>query len=272
MDNKVCVKINCYKGFSYLETLDGVKDVGFKYLELSTSKGNSLNLRQDSTIEELEKLKNDLNSRGLSALAIGGNSYLLDDDTSKILANIKLAKFFGCKYIDTTMFNAHDEKTALANEDDVINHIKFYVPYLEQNDLDLVIELHGNYASGKILRPILDKVGSNHVHINFDTGNALYWGKLSVEEMVQDFKDSVDYVSFMHLKDKLGETTEWNFPAIGSGYIPFKDIFEYLDNKNNSSTLTVEIEFTPEGVKDVGEVNQALIDSYNFLISLGLNI
>lgn len=272
MNNKVCVKINCYKGFSYDETLDGVKNAGFKYVELSTSKGNSLNLRQDSSIEELEKLKNDLTTRGLRAIAIGGNSYLLDDDTSKILANIKLAKYFGCKYIDTTMFNAHAENGVSFKEEDVINHINFYVPYLEENDLDLVIELHGNYASGKILRPILDKVNSKHVHINFDTGNALYWGKLSVEEMVNDFKESVDYVSFMHLKDKLGEIDEWNFPALGSGYIPFKEIYEYLKNKNNSATLTVEIEFTPEGVKDVKEVDKALSDSYNFLSSLGLNI
>lgn len=53
---RVCVKINCYRGFSYLDTLDGICNAGFKYTELSTSKGNSLNLYQDSSIEELKTL------------------------------------------------------------------------------------------------------------------------------------------------------------------------------------------------------------------------
>ena len=88
MENKVCVKINCYKGFSYDETLKGISNAGFKYVELSTSKGNSLNLNQEISDEELNKFISDLKDYNLVPLAIGGNSYLMDDDTSKILANV----------------------------------------------------------------------------------------------------------------------------------------------------------------------------------------
>lgn len=268
--NKICVKINCYKGFSYLETLDGISIAGFKYIELSTSKGNSLNLSQDSSIEELEKLKKDLNERNIQPIAIGGNSYLMDDDTSKILKNIKLAKFFGCKYIDTTMFNARNDAGLKSNQEDIISHINFYIPFLKENNLDLVIELHGDYATGKILSNILNKVNSNNVHINYDTGNALYCGKLSVEEMLNDFNENINYVSFMHLKDKLGKIDEWNFPAIGKGYIPFEKIKEIIEKNNKDITLSVEIEFTDKGVNDVNEVHKALIDSYSYLKSINL--
>lgn len=268
--NKVCVKINCYKGFSYLDTLDGIYNAGFKYVELSTSKGNSLNLLQDSSIEELAKLKQDLNNRNLIPIAIGGNSYLMDDDTTKILKNIELANYFDCKYIDTTMFNARNDAGLNAEEDNIINHINFYIPYLEKNNLDLVIELHGNYATGKVLSNILRKINNNHIHINYDTGNALFWGNLSVEGMLDDFKENIDYVSFMHLKDKLGEINEWNFPALGKGYIPFDSIKEILDTHNNNSTLSVEIEFTEKGVSSVEEVHEALIQSYKHLKNIGI--
>lgn len=272
MENKVCVKINCYKGFSYQETFDGIKNAGFKYVELSTSKGNSSGISFDSSLNQLTQIKEDLSKRGIIPIAIGGNSYIMDDDTNKLLTNIYLAHFFNCQYVDTTMFNARNDAQALASVNQIVEKIKFYIPYLEQYNLDLVIELHGQYSTGSILTNILNKVNSKHVHINYDTGNALFWGKLEVDEMVNDFKDNIKNISFMHLKDKLDEKQVWNFPALGKGYIPFKDIFKILQDNNNTSTLSVEIEFTEKGVNDVNEVNQALIDSANYLKSLGLNL
>ena len=272
MNNIVCVKINCYKGFGFDETINGIKNAGFNYVELSTSKGNSLGLTQHSSSEELKIIKNKLDNIGLNVVALGGNSFLMDEDTSKILKNIELANYFGCHYIDTTMFNARNDGGLIASKEEIIKKIKFYLPYLEEYNLDLVIELHGSYAQGRILKDILKEIQSNNIHINYDTGNALYWGGLSVEEMLADFKDSIDYVSFMHLKDKLEDIDVWNFPALGKGYIPFEEIFKELKNKQNNSTLTVEIEFTQKGVESVEEVNKALVDSYNYLKSFEFDI
>ena len=272
IDNKICVKINCYKGFSYDETLNGIKNAGFHYLELSTSKGNSLGLSQDMPFNELWKIKEDINSRGLTPFAIGGNSYIMDDDTSKIVSNIYLARFFGCKYVDTTVFNARNDGEAQTSDEEVINHIKFYIPYLEKYDLTLVIELHGKYASGEALANIIKQVNNSHVRINYDTGNALYCAGLEVDEMLEDLKKNVNDVSFFHLKDKLEAKNVWNFPAIGNGYIPFKDVFTILKENNNYSPLIVEIEFTAKGVSSVKEVDEALIDSANYLKSLNIKI
>lgn len=264
MDNKVCVKINCYKGFNYEDTFNGIKNAGFKYVELSTSKGNSIGLFQDTKEEDLLKIKNDLNQRGIIPIAIGGNSFIMDDDKSKILRNIELAKFFGCEYVDVTVFNPRNDKDSFASDAEVAEHIKYYVPYLIENDLKLVIELHGNFSTGKKLINILKLVNSKNVCINYDTGNALYWGKLSVKEMINDFKECIDYIGYVHMKDKLGEISEWNFPAIGSGYIPFDKIFNIIGNRDYIC-LCVEIEFTEKGVSSVKEVDQALLESSIYL-------
>lgn len=66
----VCVKVNCYKGFSYEETFNGIKNAGFKYIELSVSCGNSTGLTQDLDNSEFLKVKQDLNNRGLKPIAI----------------------------------------------------------------------------------------------------------------------------------------------------------------------------------------------------------
>lgn len=269
-NNKISVKINCYKGFSYNDTLDGIQNAGFHYLELSTSSGNSLNLSQDMTFNELDIFKEDLNNRSLIPISIGGNSYLMDEDINPILKNIRIGKYLGCKYVVTNVFNPRSSEELSSTTIDVSEHIKRYIPYLKENDLDLVIELHGAYSTGKIVNEIIDLVNDEHVHINYDTGNALYWGKLEVDEMLLDFKDSINNITHMHLKDKLDKKDVWNFPAIGKGYMPFVKIFDMLKENNNNANLSVEIEFTEEGVKDVKIVDQALIDSANYLKSLGL--
>lgn len=270
--NTVSVKINCFKGFSYEETLLGIKNAGFKYLELSTSKGNSLGLYKDMSKEELDNFKNDLDKYGLEAISVGGNSYIMEDDKSNILANIDIANYLGCKYIVTTVFNARNDGDSNTSDEDVVEHIKYYLPYLEKYNLDLVIELHGLYATGKTMNRVLEKVNSKHVHINYDTGNALFWGKLSVEEMLSDFKENINNISYMHLKDKLGAIDEWNFPAIGKGYIPVKNIMNIFDENNNNSNISVEIEFTEKGVNDINEVYEALNYSAKYLSEIGLNI
>lgn len=263
--NRIAIKVNCYKGYSYLETLDGIKNAGFKYVELTTSKGNSLNLYQDSSLDFLKKLKNDLETRDLKVIAIGGNGCLMDDDKSKLLRNIELGKYFGCEYIDTTI---NSTRVNQINDEDIIEQIKFFIPYLKESNLDLVIELCGSYSTGDSLSNIINVINDKHVHINYDTGNAIYWGKLKYNEMQDDFNRNIDHVSFMHLKDKLGKQDEINFPAVGSGDIDFKNIIDSLKTKNNKSTLTVEIEFTPQGVDSINEVNKAVIDSYKYLNSI----
>ena len=41
---------------------------------------------------------------------------------------------------------------------------------------------------------------------------------------IEDLKASVENVSYIHIKDKKGERTEWNFPALGEGVIDLGNI------------------------------------------------
>ncbi len=183
--------------------------------------------------------------------------------------NIELARFFGCQYIVSSVGEAHLEDKETAGNDILAANIKSVIPLLEDADMTLVLEIHGAHCNGKILKEIVDLIASDYVRINYDTANAIFYGGVKPEEDMQNCKDEIAY---MHLKDKRGGQQEWDFPALGKGTVNFPKIFENLENNKNACPFSIEIEFTKEGPKDIAEVNQAVLDSYQYLREKGFDI
>lgn len=273
MNNLICIKTNCYKGFGLDEMLEGIKKAGFKYLELSATPGNSSGISRFEPFNKLCEIREKIKNKGLIPLSLGGHVNIMDENNLEdFVNNIRLAKFFGCKYIVTSVGDAHKHEEEIVQNEVVAENLKTFIPYLEEYDINLVIELHGKHCNGTILSDICKLTNSKRVSINYDTGNAIFYGLFNNDELIKDIEDHIDFISYMHVKDKLGEKQEWNFPALGKGYVPLKEIFDVLDKHHNESVLSVEIEFTPSGVKDIDEVNQALIDSIDYLKSLNMTI
>jgi sugar phosphate isomerase/epimerase len=150
----------------------------------------------------------------------------------------------------------------------VAEHIKGFLPYLEKYDMILVLEVHGDHGTGMILKEIANLVGSNRVLVNYDTANAIFYGDVDV---VKDFGDCLDKVGYVHLKEKAAGRQEWDFPALGKGYVPFPEVFDLLEKAGNASPFSIEIEFTAAGPKDLAEINQAVADSAAYLKAQGFN-
>jgi len=265
MNNIIACKINPYKGFSPEETFNGLAKSGFKYIELSVSPNCNSGISRFSPIEDIETVKIKLDKLGLIPITLSGHTDIIDSKKEDFINNLKLANYFGSKYFVASVADPNNPIEPTVTDKEVAGKIKEYLPSLEKYDITLVIELHGYHSRGERIIPIIKLVNSDRVKINYDTGNAIYWGKLSINEMINDFKNSIDYIGHIHIKDKLGKQDEWNFPAIGDGDIPFDIIFDELNKKKNSSPLMVEIEFTPKGVKDVKIVDDAVKRSFDYL-------
>ena len=269
----IAVNSNCYHGYSIEEAIAGIKAAGFKYIELTATKGWTEHVFPDQSFKRLLEVKDMLDEAGLIPFAMSGHTNLMDTGRiADFVNNIRMAHFFGCDYIVSSVGEAHLEDKAVASNEVVAEHIKGFLPYLEKYDMKLVLETHGDHGTGKILKEICALVDSERVLINYDTANAIFWGYMSCDEMVEDFRASCDKVAYMHLKDKLGGTHEWSFPALGKGYIPFKPIFETMDEKDNMSPYSIEIEFTAEGPKDLEEINTAVRDSAEYLKAMGFEL
>ncbi|EHM43208.1 AP endonuclease, family 2, partial [Flavonifractor plautii ATCC 29863] len=267
MGRIIAVNSNCYHGYSIEQAIDGIAAAGFRYIELTATKGWTEHVFPDQSFERLWQVKERLAEKGLTPFSMSGHCNLMD--TARIhdfISNIRLAAFFGCGYIVSSIGEAHLSDQAVASNEVVAEHIRALVPELEKYGLTLVLETHGDHGSGRILKEIVDRVGSPRVGINYDTANALFYGNV---DLGADLDASMDAIRYMHLKDKGGERTVWDFPALGKGWLDFPLVFDKLAKAGNDCPFSIEIEFTQAGAKDLAEINQAVKDSAEYLTAHG---
>ncbi len=267
MKQIIAVNSNCYHGYSIEEAIDGIQKAGFHYIELTATKGWTEHVFPTMSFARLCEIKDKLKAAELIPFAMSGHCNLMDKERiGDFIANIRLAAFFGCDYIVSSIGEAHLQDKALADHAQVAEHIRGLLPYLEEYNLKLVLEVHGDHGSGKILKAIVDLVASPRVLINYDTANAIFYGDV---DLADDLDACMDKIGYMHIKEKAGGRQEWNFPALGEGYVDFPMIFDKLRKAKNDCPLSIEIEFTQAGAKDLEEINQAVQTSAEYLKRLG---
>ena len=267
----IAVNSNCYHGFSVEDAIRGTAKAGFRYIELTATKGWTEHVFPDQSFERLCRVKDLLKENGLTPFSMSGHCNLMD--TARIgdfIMNMRLAAFFGCEYIVSSIGEAHLKDAAVADNATVAEHVRALVPELEKYGLKLVLETHGNdHGTGKVLADIVKRVNSGRVKINYDTANVIFYGGVKPEE---DLAGCVDEVAYVHLKDKAGAQKEWNFPAPGKGEIDFPAVFDVLKKNGNESPFSIEIEFTQAGPKDLAEVDRAVQDAADYLRSQGFEL
>ena len=268
MENKVVLSLNSYHGFDVDQSLEGAAAAGFRFVELCAVKGWTENIMPDMDKAELDRIKKKMNDLNLTAVALSGHCNLLDeqrlDDFRK---NIVLAAEFGCQFIISSTGEAHFGKDEKIADDVLVENIKSLLPDLKKAGLVLGLEIHGEYGTGLSLRPVVEKVASDLVGITYDTGNAMFYGGKKCDE---EIKTCVDFVKYVHLKDKVGGAKEWNFPAVGKGELNLGAFMDYLENNGYKNPYSVEIEYTenftmnPKKPGDIDVANQAAKDSFSF--------
>lgn len=267
MQRIIAVNSNCYHGFPIETAIEGISDAGFRYIELTATKGWTEHVFPDQSFRRLCEVERLLQWRGLTPFAMSGHCNLMD--TARIgdfIDNIRLASFFGCDYIVSSIGEAHLEDKAEVSDREVARHVEAILNEVERHDLTLVLEVHGKHGSGKILKRIVDEIHSPLVGINYDTANALFYGDV---DLAEDLDACMDKILYMHLKDKGGKRDVWDFPALGKGWIDFPMVFRKLEAAHNNCPFSIEIEFTQAGVTDPEVVHRAVRESAEYLKDQG---
>ena len=266
----IAVNSNCYHGYSIEEAVAGIRAAGFRYIELTATKGWTEHVFPDQSFKRALEVQDLLERNGLTPFAMSGHTNLMDTQRiGDFVDNIRLAHFFGCDYIVSSVGEAHLKDKAVASNQVVADHIRDLVPYLERYGMKLVLEVHGQHGTGRILKEIVELVGSPLVLINYDTANAIFYGDVDLPE---DFAGCIDKIGYVHLKDKASGHQDWDFPALGKGYVEFPKLFELMDRADNMSPYSIEIEFTKAGPKDLAEIDRAVLDSADYLRAQGFRL
>ncbi len=144
MQRIIAVNSNCYHGYSIEEAIAGIRRAGFRYIELTATKGWTEHVFPDMSFERLLEIQDELKEAGLEPFSMSGHCNLMDPARiPDFVKNMRLAAFFGCEYIVSSIGEAHLKDNAVADNATVAKSIAAFVPYLEQNVLTMVLETHG---------------------------------------------------------------------------------------------------------------------------------
>ncbi|MDR1019693.1 MAG: sugar phosphate isomerase/epimerase [Synergistaceae bacterium] len=270
MERIIAVNSNCYHKYPIEDAIEGIARAGFRYVELTATKGWTEHVFPSMDFSYLCSVRRRLKDAGLASFAMSGHTNLMDPARAgDFLDIIQLSAFFGCGYIVSSVGEAHLADRASASDEEAAARISALLPCLREYGLALALEIHGEHGSGRRMSGIVDMVGSPLVKINYDTANAIFYGGV---DLADDIDACAGRIGFMHLKDKAGERKEWNFPALGRGCVDFPMIFKKLEEHGNRCPLSIEIEFGPDGSRDIGEADEAVRCSREYLESVGMAV
>ena len=273
MENQITLNSNSFHGFGVDEALEGAAAAGFKYIELTAVRGWTEHIMPDIGDAAIGRIEKKLASLGLVCNALSGHCNLMDPRRLEdFRVNMALAARLGARYIISSTGEAHFGKDEVFADDVLAQNITALVPDLERHGLTLALEVHGEYGTGASLKPVLEKIGSAHVGINYDTGNVMFYGGQQPEE---DIKTCAPWVKFVHLKDKTGGRSVWDFPPVGRGQLNLEAFITYLNGAGYRGPYSVEIEYTeaftmnPKKDGDLAVAREGAKQSFEYLSALG---
>ena len=138
-DRIIAVNSNCYHGYPIEEAIRGISAAGFHYIELTATKGWTEHVFPDHSFRSLLRVQDLLEKYKLIPFAMSGHTNIMDEERiPDFIDSIRLAHFFGSRYIVTSIGEAHLKDRAAAPDITVAEHIRALLPYLEKYDMILV--------------------------------------------------------------------------------------------------------------------------------------
>lgn len=181
-----------------------------------------------------------------------------------LVHDIALASAIGAQYLRITAGQAHPSTPRKAGIDSTVSYFKKAARISDKYNITLVYEDHSKPGAWDymdfsnppdIFLEIAEQVKDTSIRINFDTANILVAGH---ENTIEVLDKVIDRVKTIHVAET-GTLGKMDPVPIGSGLVPFKEIFSYLKAKRFDGWLCLEEwgNKGEEGVRDaVGFVKQ----------------
>jgi len=268
MNQKVGATTSCYTGFDLQQAVEGISKAGLKYVELSAMfvvcdhKGDLAEhvMPEFMDDEDVIALQKQLSASSLTPMSISGHVDLVrSEDVAALKRRIDLAARIGATIVNTKTGDPASAEETKA----FFRNVAEAAEYAKDKKIVIGLETSGKYfnTAEKVV-PILKKINSDYIRLNYDTANTIYYENVRPEE---DIEYGMEYMVHIHLKDKIGGKEDYDFPALGKGNIDFDKIFSIMAKHNYSGPLSIEIEFDGKHGETVEDVDKALQDSCAFL-------
>jgi L-ribulose-5-phosphate 3-epimerase len=257
VEAQLAANANSFHSYSFEEALEGIEAAGFTRVELCAVPGWTEHVDLGRPL--------DLRGRALEVVSLSAHSDLTTPDgLAHGLRAVRWAAENGVPIVNTAI-GGH--ASVDEDEDAFLRQIDTLAAAAEEAGVTLTLEIHGELmASGARTAPLLERIGRASLRVNYDTGNAWYYGAVRAAD---DLPAIVDRVAHVHLKDVRGAPGTWDFPALGDGDVDFGRVLGVLRGAGYAGPLSVELEFQGEPWPPLVRVTDALRRSREHLEQLG---
>ena len=234
--------------------IKALKELGWRHIDLRTVDGKNVSTLTD---EEFAHVYQKLSENGITIGCFGStvanwgrDAYKdLELDLAEMKNSVRHMLRSGVKFIRIMSYRLEDTIPLDSEiETVIINNIKHLVRLAEE---DGIICLHENCEtwggqSVKHTLRLLEQVDSPALKLAYDSGNPVSMKNVDgvepydYQNAFQFFKEVLDHIEYLHIKDAklIDGEVHYTFPGQGSGYI--KEILDYIKSKNKIIPIAIE--------------------------------
>ena len=250
---KLAFSTKNWKGYSWSDFCCAAQDIGFKGIEIHDVEDEIFNakngpLHPDNTPSVRRKLKN-------MGLEISAVDYVGDfSDFDKISNCINAAKILSSDYIKMTY-------TGNAENEVIINLLKPAVELAEKENVILLIETTGIFASTKRLCEVLNEFACDNLCVSWTMHDTFF---VAGEDAETTIKNLGSYVKLVHVSDAVkAEDDSTTYTLIGDGELPFEEMMNALRSINYVGF--VSIEWAPDRIEEISDLEVIFPHFVNFM-------
>ena len=257
---------NTYHGYTLEDAVKGAAAAKFGLIELSAVKGWSDHVSWEMSDADIARVKALLADHGIRSESLSGHANILSDDgLDQLKRHAGLAGRLGCAWLVTSVGEAHDDNEDITDYGPLRKALANLLGACAASRVGLALEVHGkSFGTGKSLTDLISFDPNPALGVCYDTANCLFYGGVKAEADIP----ATGRLVACHLKEKAGKPDEWNFPAIGAGWVDFPAVFAAMEKMGFTGPINIEIEFTPDGPGSVAAVDKAVKDSHDYLTKL----
>jgi sugar phosphate isomerase/epimerase len=160
--------------------------------------------------------------------------------------DIAVASFLDVPYVRITAGQSHGDISVKEGVLNVVEYFKRAADFADKMNVTLVYENHAkpgawntvdfSYAT-EVFLEIVEKTSNTSILINFDTANPVAFA--DENEPMRILPQVIHRLGTVHIADT-STKGELNHTVIGTGLVPFDDIFSYLKKSGYDGLLSIE--------------------------------
>lgn len=229
--------------WSWTDIYGTAKDFGFDGIEIRGLGDEIFSVKAKPFTDEqlpatIAKLKSlNLEISCLSSGACLKNKDKYEETEAEITAYAKLANKLNVSYI-RILGDLDPAPNGEVDDAYIAEALKKLVPVAEKYNVTLLVETNGVYCDTARLARLLDTVGSHKVAALWDMHHPYRYGNEAPSVTASNLGE---YIKFVQVKDSImlpDGTVEYKI--MGSGDIPYPEMFEALESINYNSYISLE--------------------------------